>query len=67
MSIESHQPGNRVEGFADSIDSVLITVEDSGARTWEPRPAYIPRGWPPQARRMPPPVEPSADQPPANT
>ena len=34
-----------------SLDSVILFFDAKGDNTPQPRPAYVPRDWPPQARR----------------
>jgi len=56
-------PENGSSTFA-SLDSVLICIDIPGDTTVRPRPANIPRGWPPEASRRPQPLpsEPPLDQ-----
>ena len=59
-----NEPEKAVETTFDSSDSVIFIFEGGGDNTIQPRPPYIPRGWPPEARRQPPHLPP-ADTPPA--
>ena len=44
------EPEMKDQPTFDSSDTILVVAEGGGDNTVQPRPAYIPRGWPPQAR-----------------
>ena len=51
---KSDSPTSECGCIFRSLDSVILWYDAKGDSTPQPRPAYVPRDWPPQARQRPP-------------